>query len=212
MFQQINILTHIIAGSLALLIGLIPIFTQKGGTAHRRYGQLFLVFMFITILTATIGALFFRSRPFLTVITLQSGYLSFTGYRILRTKTNGPTYLDLLASIFLLFVAGRFLFKMGGSEVVWHQSVVLYLLGFLFVVGGYDVLRFFWRGLARYWLMEHIFKMTAAYIALFSAFAGTVLAAWQPYSQLLPSVIGTIWIFSTMWYYSRKGRTLGSES
>lgn len=210
MFQQFNIITHVIAGSLALLIGLIPIFSKKGSTIHRRYGQVFLAFMFITILTAAIGALFFRSRPFLTVITLQSGYLSFAGYRILQTKTKGPTIMDLLASIFLLFIASRFLLRVGGDEVVWDQSVVLYLLGFLFMVGSYDVLRFFWRSLARYWLLEHIFKMTAAYIALFSAFAGTVLAAWQPYSQILPSVIGTVWIVGTMWYYGGKRKAVDS--
>gem|GEM_PF-197372 len=204
MLHQINIYTHIIAGSLALVIGLIPFFTKKGSSIHQRYGRYFLYLMGVTILTATLGVLFFRSRPFLTIVTLQSAYMSFAGYRILKTKTKGPERIDLIATLFLVTMAGRFLFLIGTRGAVWHQSVVVYLLGFLFAVAAYDILRHFKPQLAKYWLLEHIFKMTSAYIALFSAFAGTVLSAWQPYSQIIPSAMGTVWIISTIWYYSRK--------
>ena len=207
MLHQINIFAHIIAGSLALVIGLIPFFTKKGSPIHQQYGRYFLYLMVATITTATLGVLFFRSRPFLTIVTLQSAYMSFSGYRVLKTKTHGPGWQDLLATLFLTVMAGRFLFLIGTQGAVWHQSVVIYLLGFLFAVAAYDILRFFRPSLAKYWLLEHIFKMTSAYIALFSAFAGTVLAAWQPYSQIIPSIIGSIWIISALWYYARRQQT-----
>jgi hypothetical protein len=35
-------------------------------------------------------------------------------------------------------------------------------------------------------------KIIGAHAAIVSAFAGTVLPFWQPYSQLLPSVVWTV--------------------
>lgn len=207
MLHQFNIILHVLAGSLALIVGLIPFLTKKGGRIHQKYGIFFLYLMAATIATAVIGVLFFRSRPFLTVVTLQSAYMSFAGYRILQTKTTGPKWQDFVATLILVLVAGRFAFLIGTQAALWHQSVVLYLLGFLFTVASYDLLRFVLPQLWKYWLLEHLFKMTSAYIALFSAFAGTVLAAWQPYSQIIPSIIGTLWIITALWYYSRKRQT-----
>ena len=209
MLHQINIFAHVIAGSLALIIGLVPFFTKKGGDIHIKYGRYFLYLMAATIFTATLGVLFFRSRPFLTIVTLESAYMTFAGYRVLKNKTTGPKWIDLFATLFLVSMAGRFLFLVGSKGAVWHQSVVIYLLGFLFTVGAYDLLRHVGPQLAKYWLLEHIFKMTSAYIALFSAFAGTVLAAWQPYSQIIPSIMGTIWIVSMIWYYSGRRTATG---
>ena len=209
MLHQINIFAHVIAGSLALIIGLVPFFTKKGGDIHIKYGRYFLYLMAATIFTATLGVLFFRSRPFLTIVTLESAYMTFAGYRVLKNKTKRPKSIDLFATLFLVSMAGRFLFLVGSKGAVWHQSVVIYLLGFLFTVGAYDLLRHVRPQLAKYWLLEHIFKMTSAYIALFSAFAGTVLAAWQPYSQIIPSIMGTIWIVSMIWYYSGRRTATG---
>jgi uncharacterized membrane protein len=207
MLHHLNIFLHVLAGSLALIVGLIPFFSKKGNSTHQKYGRYFLYLMAVTIATAVIGVLFFRSRPFLTIVTLQSAYMSFAGYRVLKTKNDGPAWPDLIATLILVGMAGRFLFLIGTQAALWHQSVVLYLIGFLFTVAIYDLLRFVIPRLARYWLLEHLFKMTSAYIALFSAFAGTVLAAWQPYSQIIPSIIGSLWIITAVWYYARKKPT-----
>jgi hypothetical protein len=67
-------------------------------------------------------------------------------------------------------------------------------LGVLLTMTGYDLSRFAWRRQWRRgaWRYEHIWKMVSTYAALLSAFTGTVLADYQPYSQFVPSVLGTV--------------------
>jgi len=89
MLQNINIFTHILFGTIAIFIGLVPYFTQKGGHYHRLFGRIFLGLMAIVIITALNGVLFFRDRPFLTIVTLLSLYTSYSGYRVLKTKDAG---------------------------------------------------------------------------------------------------------------------------
>ncbi len=67
-------------------------------------------------------------------------------------------------------------------------------LGALLAVTGHDVSRVFWRTRwhrGNAWRYEHIWKMVSTYSALLSAFSGTVLGAYQPYSQFVPSLLGT---------------------
>jgi hypothetical protein len=58
----------------------------------------------------------------------------------------------------------------------------------------YDTIRYFIPAnqYANLWLYEHILKMISAFSGLLSAFTGTVLPQYQPYSQFLPSVAGTL--------------------
>ena len=56
------------------------------------------------------------------------------------------------------------------------------------------------------WLYEHIFKMIGAFTALLSAFSGTVFENYQPYSQFLPSVFGTLLQIGFIVYYIKKIR------
>jgi len=51
------------------------------------------------------------------------------------------------------------------------------------------------------WLYEHIFKTMGAFTALLSAFSSTVLYSYQPYSQFLPSVFGTLLQIGFIVYY-----------
>ena len=54
------------------------------------------------------------------------------------------------------------------------------------------------------WLYEHIYKMIGAFTALLSAFSGTVFENYQPYSQFLPSVFGSLLQIGFIVYYVRK--------
>jgi hypothetical protein len=58
----------------------------------------------------------------------------------------------------------------------------------------YDLLRYFIpkAAYANVWLSEHIWKMISAFTALLSAFCGTVFPQYQPYSQFMPSVFGSL--------------------
>lgn len=51
------------------------------------------------------------------------------------------------------------------------------------------------------WLYEHIFKMIGAFTVLLSVFTGTVFENYQPYSQFLPSVFGTLLQIGFITYY-----------
>lgn len=202
MLHQLNIIIHVIAGSLALLIGIIPYASKKGGVIHVRLGRVFLGLMAVVVLTALAGVLFFRDRPFLTLITVQSFYMATSGFRALRYKTNGPTWIDFGLTLILLGAAGLFIWGLQNANVVWHGSVVTYLLAVLLLVGSYDLLRFFrvlkWPNA---WLPEHYLKMTSAYSALLSAGMGTLMVDMEPYSQIIPSVMGTILFIGVTWRF-----------
>lgn len=205
--HSINIFVHVLAGLIAILIAFIPYYSTKGGATHRRFGRIFLGLMAIVIITAMNGVLIFRDRPFLTVVTLLSFYTSYSGFRVLKTKEQGFQTIDFLVMVLVMVVAVSFVLKMKTANVVWNQSVVYYLLGYVFLIVGFDSLRYFLPNLIRvkkFWLYEHIYKITASFTALISAGAGTVLAAWEPYNQIIPAIFSTFWLIFCMLYFPRK--------
>ncbi|MEL6638114.1 MAG: hypothetical protein AAFW73_21680 [Bacteroidota bacterium] len=209
MLHQINIIVHVLAGCLAMLIGIVAYASTKGDKLHRRMGQIFLFLMGIVILTALNGVLFFIDRPFLTVVTLQSAYLSYTGYRVLRIRQSAWQTIDLGIMLLTLGVLAGFLWQRAVANVLWHQLVVDYLLLYLSIILLFDLLRYFRPKLSfgpRFWLYDHIFRMTSAFTALVSAGFGTVFATWEPLNQILPAVLGTGWLVFCLWYFPRKGK------
>ncbi len=206
MLHTINIIVHIAAGLIAMLIGIVPYLSAKGGTKHRRYGRLFLGFMAIVLLTALNGVIFFVDRPFLTVVTMQSFYFSYSGYRVLKMKTSDWQWFDLLVSLLVLAVGISFIIRLQSANVLWDISIVYYLLAYLFLVLSIDLLRMLIPGSfkhPKFWLYDHIFKMTGAFTALVSAGIGTVLAAWAPYNQIIPASLGTLWLIFCLWHFPR---------
>lgn len=206
MLHQVNIITHVIAGLVAIVFGVFAYATTKGGPRHRRSGLFFLGLMAIVILTALFGVLFFRDRPFLTVVTVQSFYFSYSGYRVLQTKNRGFQFIDFLVMILTITVGILFLIKMNKANILWNTGIVYYLLGYLFVIVIFDLLRYFRPHLIKiknFWLYDHIYKMTGAFTALVSAGIGTVFAAWEPYNQILPAILGTLWLIFCLIYFPK---------
>lgn len=205
--HQINIIIHVVAGILALIVGVISYASIKGGSVHRKYGRIFLVFMGTVVMTAIIGVVFFRDRPFLTVITIQSFYMATSGFRALKYKQEGPGLVDLGLVIILLSAGGLFIWNMQTANIVWDDKVVYYLLIFLFSVGVYDVLRILkvinWPSA---WLPEHFLKMTSAYTALFSAGMGTALPNLGAYTQIVSAMMGTVLLIGVIWRFRDKFR------
>ena len=58
--HKANILTHITAGSIALLIGAIALIVRKGGKLHKNTGKIFLICLTVVILTGLLGVFIFR--------------------------------------------------------------------------------------------------------------------------------------------------------
>ncbi len=198
---------------IAIIMGVIAYASVKGGDNHRKYGRLFLGFISITIITAALGVLLFRDRPFLTVVTVQAAYLAFTGFRILKRK-NGPfEWIDILALAGVILLVGNFFFKLQSSNIVWSQQIVWYILSYLCLILAFDLLRVLQPGLIklpRFWLYDHIFRMTGAFTALVSAGLGTVMVGWGIWTQIGPAIAATWWlIFCLVWFPRRYRSTSG---
>ena len=77
----INIATHVVAGTIALLTGLVALSVKKGGKNHLLFGRAFTWMMGLVILTGLMGVFAFKRNTFLLVLTLLSGYNCFSGIR-----------------------------------------------------------------------------------------------------------------------------------
>jgi len=202
--HKLNILLHIITGSLALVLGLIALLSTKGSKAHNTSGKYFLKLICIVIVTGLIGVFVFGRNTFLLVITVLSGYVSFSGYRVLLLKSNIPKRIDIVVAMISLLVLAYFLYYFKSIGMIWSPIVIYSTVGALLFVILYDLLRYLiprkkYRR-HRIWIYEHIYKMTSAFAALLSAFVGTVFEQYQPHSQYIPSALGMLIIIGFIIY------------
>ena len=206
--HHLNIIVHVFFGTIGLLIGLVTLFYQNKPLQHVRYGRYFLYIMAVVVATAFTGILFFRSNPFLLILTLLGGYVAYSGYRTIRLRERPASRVDIAIATGVLLAGGLYLRSMQIAGGNWSPAVVYPTLSALILVVGYDILKHFWffNQLKTGWLYEHIYKMMSAYSALLSAFSGTVLSHYKPYSQILPSVLCLITIVYFIWKYARKRR------
>ncbi|MEP7142350.1 MAG: hypothetical protein ABI707_05755 [Ferruginibacter sp.] len=204
--HSVNILTHITAGTIALLFGIIALTTRKGGRTHKRVGKLFLMLLIFVIITGLLGVFVFNRNTFLLVITVLSAYNGFSGYRILQTKSNEPKLPDISVAIISLISVSYFLYYFNSIGMIWAPVIIYSTVGALLFLITYDFARYLIPR-AKYkklWLYEHIYKMIGAFTALLAAFIGTVFVKYQPYSQVLPSVLGILLQIGFIVYYYRK--------
>lgn len=188
-----NLGIHVLFGAAALGLGLAAILSRKGSPFHIRSGRLFLYSYLIVILTAIVGLIAFDFRSFLAVVTLLSFYDVFAGYRALRLRGRRPRAVDRIASVVGLSTPWIFIALMRRLHQPWSPVLTWSILGGLVAISGYDLLRNFLPAawLKRVWVQEHLVKMMSAYIAITSAFAGTVFARYMPWAAIVPSIVGT---------------------
>ncbi len=105
-----------------------------------------------------------------------------------------------------LGLIGGLLLTMGHGNRAWNPRVGYATVGFLALVALYDLSRPLWLKVwrARVRPLDHGVKMIGFYFAMMSAGLGNLLAQWQPLSQLLPSVLGLIFMVGFGVYYSQK--------
>lgn len=193
-FHNSNIVIHVVAGSIALILGLIALISKKGGRLHTKSGNYFLILLIAVVLTGLIGVFIFKRNTFLLIITVLSAYYGFSGYRTLQTKSNKASLIDIAVAVISLASVAYFLYYFKSMGMYWSPVIVYSTVGALLMVVAYDFIRYLIpkKTYKNMWLYEHIFKMIGAFTALLSAFSGTVLADYQPSSQFLPSVFGTL--------------------
>ena len=102
-------------------------------------------------------------------------------------------------SVSALVAAGLFALGAQAAQFPWAAGVVYSILGTLVAVAVYDLARFTFpkRWFKTLWLYEHLVKMNGWHGSILSAFSGTVLWAWHPYSRVAPTmlrVLLTVWL------------------
>jgi len=190
--HKINVLIHVVAGTVALLTGLMALLVSKRKQIHKDIGRVFLLFLGVAIVTALFGVFIFSRNTFLLVITVLSGYLGYSGYRALQTKSNKPVLGDIITAVAALLSVLYFVYYFKSVGMIWNPVIIYSTVGYLVLVISYDFIRYLIpaAAYANLWLYEHILKMVSAFSGLLSAFSGTVFPQYHPYSQFLPSVLG----------------------
>ena len=209
--HQTNILFHVIFGTLALLLGITALVTTKGAKWHKKAGHYFLVCITIVVITGLIGVFVYGRNTFLLLITILSAYVSISGFRVLKVKSNQLKRFDLFLILICLSTLFYFLYFFQKIGMIWSPIVIYSTVGALVLVMVYDLSKPFiskeYYKKKKIWLFEHIYKMVSAYSAIFSAFSGTVFEEYQPHSQYLPSALGS---FTIIWFISRQIRASSS--
>ena len=204
--HTINILVHVLAGTLALVTGIITLVAVKGGKAHIRSGRLFAGLMSIVITTGLAGVFIFGRNSLLLVITLLSAYNCFSGIWVLRQRGRAPGTVDRGIALAVMASALYYLYSIRSAGLFWSPGVIYPTVGALFLVTTYDLFKSFFPADLRKktMLYEHVYKMVSAFSGICSAFSGTVFPRYQPYSQLLPSIMGLAYIIVIFIRLSRK--------
>jgi hypothetical protein len=193
-FHSANIIIHIIAGSAALILGFIILFKPKGTLWHKKAGKIFTCFLILIVITGILGVIVFKRNLFLLVITILAGYNTYSGFRIVRQKSNKFYWPDIFVMIVSVTITLYFLYYLKSIGFYWNPVVISSTVGYLFMVITYDLFRYFIpkSKYGNLWIYEHIAKMMSALGGLFSAFIGTILPNYKPYSQILPSLLMTL--------------------
>ncbi|SHN10528.1 hypothetical protein SAMN05216311_105179 [Chitinophaga sp. CF418] len=192
MIHHINIAIHVSTGILALLSGLAAAIFNKQVKKHRWLGRYFMWMMIFVIITGLAGVFVFKRNTFLLVITMLSGYNCFSGIRTIRLQGQKPAFVDYLAPVMVMAAAVYYLYYVYAMGLYWAPVIIYATIGSLFMVTIYDLCRGMMPDNTRKKAMpyEHVYKMLSALSALASAFTGTVLPQFKPYSQFLPSMAG----------------------
>src|SRR4029079_1770390 len=103
MIDKSLVYSHIVAGCLALLSGIVPMLTHKGGANHRRWGKIYFWSMAYIFVTAQLIHIFFRFNFLIFFVANFAFYFAYSGYRTLFRKRiqkdQGPSLFDWLMAI-----------------------------------------------------------------------------------------------------------------
>ena len=219
--ETLLIFTHVGAGITALIFAPLAMLTQKGGSAHRRWGRVYFWAMFVIFVSA-LALLVVRPNVFLFIISILSFYGAFTGVRALRRKH--PERGERAA--LLDWVAASVALVAGVSFVVWgvlpllnlsvsETPVAFSLLGIGF---GIFLSKDAWADLKSFrrpspqpnwWLTYHLERMVGSYLAAVTAFmvqnVGPHLPAdlaWTVW--VAPGLLGGVGISFWIRYYQKE--------
>jgi uncharacterized membrane protein len=198
--------THVAAGAVALVAGAVALGTEKGGQRHVRAGRVYVAAMAVVV--TTVLPLFAVApstfRTFLLLVAVFSGYFVLSGYRALARKRpgDGPATVDWAGAVAVaaasLALGGWGVARLAGGDAFGVVMAVFGVVGGL--VGAAD-LRAFRAGDGGPWLVSHLSRMVAGYIA-------TVTAVSVVNASAVPAVPDVaVWLWPTavgvplIWYW-----------
>jgi len=208
--HAVTLLVHIAAGGVALLAGTGAIVTEKGGQRHRRAGKTYVRAMGVVVVTALpLSAV--DADYFLFTIAVFSGYLVFTGYRVLSRKRPTPGDAAPLdwAAHFAMVTVGLGMVLLGGADILAGDALGWALASF----GGIGLLLAVSeiRSILapaedpRAWFFKHLGFMGAGFIATVTAAVTVNLTMLPPLLRWLgPTLVGTPLILLTTARYRRR--------
>jgi uncharacterized membrane protein len=217
-FLTLTLYLHIAAGFIALVTGLVPMFSKKGGKAHVLWGKVYFWAMFVVALTALLRFQMQIGLIFLSGIAIFSFYNTFTGVRLIQRKeSQKASSLDYFASILAIACAFMMLY------FAWFAyqkddtffSVLFPIFGIFVFILAYEDLRVFMGKKVidndkpvptRYWFQNHISRMGGSYIATVTAFLVVNNPPFIPglVAWLAPGAIGGMIIARVRMSYRKK--------
>ena len=183
---------HVLAGGLALIVGLIAMLNRKkGNKLHKRTGIIFYWCMNFIFLTAILFVAFYPEQEkywFFLTIGIVSFYPNFTGVRILKMKKGIEARWFDYAALVMIIISGFIMLKVGLGSLLGFdtrtQFEILYLVfGIFSLIQGYgDSLVF--TGIKKaeklHWLYGHAGKMIGSYSAALTAFCVNIIPRYLP--------------------------------
>ena len=121
----INVALHIAAGALALAVGLVPLFSRKGGRLHRRAGRLTVGLGTVVIASALLAVVFFDPPAPSIGATLTAGYQLVSGLRALRLDDRGPRPFDVAVAVLGAGLAALIAVRMGSGDALGRRPSVI---------------------------------------------------------------------------------------
>ncbi|GAB3023681.1 hypothetical protein [Natronobiforma cellulositropha] len=205
-----TLLVHVAAGVVALLSGLVALLTRKGGQRHATGGTYYVYAMAVVVVTALPLALV-DANLFLFTIAIFSGYLVFTGYRVLSRKRPEPgvaAYRDWAGHL-LMLVAGVGMIGYGGWGWLSGSAIApaLIVFGIIGVTISVTNVREILEPPAdrMTWFYRHLGLMGGGYIATVTAAITVNLTVVPPLARwLAPTLIGVPLIAYTVRSYERQ--------
>jgi uncharacterized membrane protein len=203
---------HIAGGTIALISGLVAMFTLKGSKIHRLAGKIY----FWAMTAVFIGALFTaigHHKDFLLMVAFFSYYMTVRGYRILSLKKLHQGQKAIALDWIITSVSGLFLLALicwGGWGIfngvnIGIVAIAFGTLGMTFLIS--DVRSFISPPKEKmHWWYGHISSMGGSYISAVTAFivVNIQLPQFQWVLWILPGIIGGIIIGRTIKKYKLK--------
>ena len=210
---------HVAGGSVALASMLLPLFSKKGGSLHRKAGWVFVGGMTVVSVTAFVLAgarALTDTRPqgqqagvFLFYVALLTGAGVSAGIRVLRAKSRTAAHRHWWdVGVAVALTTGSLATLAYGLEM---RQTLFTAFSFIGIANGISQLRYWLRPPTHrmHWWFEHMGAMLGACIAATTAFlvvnAGRLgletfsLAVW-----LSPTVVGVPTIVLWTRYYQEK--------